>query len=244
MRRGRQSGAAVKGLVGELYRRAAISFPDEDVLVAGRIAHPAAYSLLGGLADVVPRPNYSPTGEERAWGRRLARRFGCEGRYDDRAFRVAPTGNPEAVLDASTVKGGGKAATEVVGTVDVTRGEAVIVFGWATADALANGLGHYSDPVDPSGSRNVAQGLRRARAASISARSASGVVTGSRHANRSQTYAAGCSSTSVRSASSGVTVGAGARLGLDRDRGRDQPGEHLVPERRRRRRRARSRSAG
>ena len=35
VRRGRQSGAAVKGLVGELYRRAAISFPDEDVLVAG-----------------------------------------------------------------------------------------------------------------------------------------------------------------------------------------------------------------
>jgi hypothetical protein len=144
VRRGRQAGAAVKGLVGELYRRAAISFPDEDVLVAGRIGHPAAYSLLGGLADVVPRPDYSPTGEERAWGRRLARRFGCEARYDDRAFRLAATGSPEAVLDASTVKGGGKAATAVVGSVDVTRGEAVIAFGWATADALANGLGHAS----------------------------------------------------------------------------------------------------
>jgi hypothetical protein len=143
VRRGRQAGAAVKGLVGELYRRAAISFPDEDVLVAGRIGHPAAYSLLGGLIDVVPRPDYSPTGEERAWGRRLARRFGCESRYDDRAFKLAATGSPEAVLDASTVKGGGKAATAVVGSVDVTRGEAVIAFGWATADALANGLGHY-----------------------------------------------------------------------------------------------------
>jgi hypothetical protein len=142
VRRGRQAGAAVKGLVGELYRRAAISFPDEDVLVAGRIGHPAAYSLLGGLIDVVPRPDYSPTGEERAWGRRLARRFGCEGRYDDRAFTLAATGSPEAVLDASTVKGGGKAATAVVGAVDVSRGEAVIAFGWATADALANGLGH------------------------------------------------------------------------------------------------------
>jgi hypothetical protein len=142
VRRGRQAGAAVKGLVGELYRRAAISFPDEDVLVAGRIGHPAAYSLLGGLTDVVPRPDYSPTGEERAWGRRLARRFGCESRYDDRAFKLAATGNPGAVLDASTVKGGGKAATAVVGSVDVTRGEAVIAFGWATADALANGLGH------------------------------------------------------------------------------------------------------
>jgi hypothetical protein len=142
VRRGRQAGATVKGLVGELYRRAAISFPDEDVLVAGRIGHAAAYSLLGGLIDVVPRPDYSPTGEERAWGRRLARRFGCESRYDDRAFKLAATGNPEAVLDASTVKGGGKAATAVVGSVDVTRGEAMIAFGWATADALVNGLGH------------------------------------------------------------------------------------------------------
>jgi hypothetical protein len=149
-RKGRQAGTAVKGMVSELYRRAAISFPDEDVLVAGRIAHPAAYSLLQILVDVVPRVGYSPTGEERAWGRRLARRFGCDTRYDDRAFRVTPKSKgkakpaPEAVLDASTVKGGGKAATEVLGDVDPLRGEAVIAFGWATADALANGLGHVT----------------------------------------------------------------------------------------------------
>jgi hypothetical protein len=142
VRRGRQSGAAVKGLVGELYRRAAISFPDEDVLVAGRIAHPAAYGLLGGLSDVVPRPDYSPTGEERAWGRRLARRFGCDAAYDDRAFRVTTKGKPQAVLDASTVKGGGKAATAVVGVTNPAKGEAIVAFGWATADTLANGLGH------------------------------------------------------------------------------------------------------
>ena len=67
-RKGRQAGLAVKGMVSELYRRAAISFPDEDVLVAGRIAHPAAYGLLQVLTDVVPRPNYSPTGEERRLG--------------------------------------------------------------------------------------------------------------------------------------------------------------------------------
>ncbi len=51
----------------------------------------------------------------------------------------------EAVLDASTVKGGGKAATAVVGEVDPLRGEAMIAFGWATADALANGLGRNAD---------------------------------------------------------------------------------------------------
>src|SRR6266480_1752252 len=125
---------------GELYRRAAISFPDEDVLVAGRFAHPSAYALLNALADVCPRPKYSPTGEERAWGRRLARRFGCDGRYDDRKFRLKANGASEAVLHTSTVKAGGKAAAEVVGTVKPHKGEAVIAFGWATAEALADGL--------------------------------------------------------------------------------------------------------
>ena len=145
-RKGRQAGLAVKGMVGELYRRAAISFPDEDVLVAGRIAHPAAYGLLQGLADVVPRPDYHRRARSAPGAVGLARRFGCDTRYDDRAFRVTHKGKgkaaPEAVLDASTVKGGGKAATAVLGEVDPMRGEAVIAFGWATADALANGLGH------------------------------------------------------------------------------------------------------
>src|SRR3954451_10764876 len=50
VKRSRQAGTMVKGLVAELYRRAAISFPDEDVLVAGRIGHPAAYGLFGALA--------------------------------------------------------------------------------------------------------------------------------------------------------------------------------------------------
>jgi hypothetical protein len=139
-RRGRAAAPAMKALVGELYRRAAISFPDEDVLVAGRIAHPSVYSLLSNLTDVVPRPRYTPTGEERAWGRRLARRFGCDTRYDDRAFRVTKNGRAEPVIDGSTLKGGGKAIVEMLGTPDPARGEAVIAFGWAVAEALADGV--------------------------------------------------------------------------------------------------------
>src|SRR4029079_18681974 len=42
IRRGQNARARRDRLVAELYRRAAISFPDEDVLVAGRVAHPAA----------------------------------------------------------------------------------------------------------------------------------------------------------------------------------------------------------
>jgi hypothetical protein len=144
VRRSRQSGPAVRALAGELYRRAAISFPDEDVLVAGRVAHPAAYALFGHLDDVVPRPGYSPTGEERAWGRRLARRFGCDGRYDDRSFHLQGAGAAAAILDASTVKAGAKAAVvELLGDVDPACGDAVIAFGWAGAEKLANGLGNH-----------------------------------------------------------------------------------------------------
>jgi len=140
VRRGRNARPALDGLVAELYRRAAISFPDEDVLVAGRIAHPAAYSLFGVLVDVCPRPQYTPNGEERAWGRRLARRFGCDTRYDERTFRLTAHGVPELVLDARVVKAGGKVAAELIGEVDPSNGEAVIAYGWAMAEALADGL--------------------------------------------------------------------------------------------------------
>src|SRR3954447_1306311 len=141
VRRGRNARQALDGLVAELYRRAAISFPDEDVLVAGRIAHPAAYTLFNVLDDVCPRPRYSPNGEERAWGRRLARRFGCDARYDDRTFRVSAHGGPEAVFDTRHVKLGGKAAVEIVGTLDPSSGEALIAYGWAMAESLADQFG-------------------------------------------------------------------------------------------------------
>jgi len=141
IRKGKTSGTTLKALVAELYRRAAISFPDEDVLIAGRIAHPATYNLFAQLDDVVPRPNYKATGEERAWGRRLAKRFSCDTRYDEHAFRVKPGKVPEPVLDASTVKGGGKAAVELVGACSPSGGEAIIAFGWVSADALAGGFG-------------------------------------------------------------------------------------------------------
>jgi hypothetical protein len=140
VRKGRNARPTLDGLVAELYRRAAISFPDEDVLVAGRVAHPGAYSLFSALDDVCPRPKYSPNGEERAWGRRLARRFGGDARYDDRTFRLSPHGSPELVVHAAAVKVGGKVVVELVGEVDPANGEALITYGWAMAEALADGL--------------------------------------------------------------------------------------------------------
>jgi hypothetical protein len=142
-RRAKSAVAAMKGLTGELARRAAISFPDEDVLVGVRLAQPAVYAMLQAYANCVPRPGYTPNGEERAWGRRLAKRFGCDAHYDDRGFKVRIAGRKPTVvpvLDATPVKAtGGAKVVELVGRHDPTKGEAMIAFGWAVAEQLESG---------------------------------------------------------------------------------------------------------
>jgi hypothetical protein len=143
VRKGKTAVTALKSMTGELSRRAAISFPDEDVLVATRLAQPSCYVLLQTYADVVPRPGYTPNGEDRAWGRRLAKRFGVDPHFDDRAFKVAVKGRKPPcvpVLDASPVKAtGGAKITSLIGELDARRGQAMIAFGWAVAEELAAG---------------------------------------------------------------------------------------------------------
>jgi len=127
----------LEAMTTELYRRAAISFPDEDVLVAGRIAHPALYQLFGTLQEPCPRPGYKASGEDRAWGRRLAKRFGCDASYDDRAFRSAGNGSPEPKLDIPLGEEPEPEVQELLAPVDPTKGDTLIAFGWAPAESLA-----------------------------------------------------------------------------------------------------------
>ena len=132
-----EAGSLLEAMTTELYRRAAISFPDEDVLVAGRIAHPALYQLFGDLQEPVPRPGYRASGEDRAWGRRLAKRFGCDARYDDRAFRSAGDGKPEPKLDIDLGVEPEPEVQELLAPVDPEKGDTLIAFGWAPAESLA-----------------------------------------------------------------------------------------------------------
>jgi hypothetical protein len=135
-----EAAPVLGALTTELYRRAAISFPDEDVLVAGRFSRPAVYQLFGTLQEPVPRPGYKPSGEDRAWGRRLAKRFGCDGRYDDRAFRASGNGGPEPMLDIDPGGEPEPAVTELLAPVDPAKGDSLIAFGWAPAESLAEVL--------------------------------------------------------------------------------------------------------
>jgi len=143
VRKGKLARDTLKLMTGELTRRAAISFPDEDVLVATRFAQPSCYVLLQSYANVVPRPGYTPNGEDRAWGRRLAKRYGHEPHYDDRAFKVSVKGRKPPcvpIFDTTPVKAtGGAKVTSIVGQLDATRGQAMIAFGWAVAEELAAG---------------------------------------------------------------------------------------------------------
>jgi hypothetical protein len=127
----------LQAMTTELYRRAAISFPDEDVLVAGRFARPTVYRLFGSLQEPVPRPGYKASGEDRAWGRRLAKRFGCDARYDDRAFCATGTGQPEPLLDVDLDGEPEPEVAALLAPVDAARGDSLIAFGWAAAESLA-----------------------------------------------------------------------------------------------------------
>lgn len=131
----------LRRITGELFRRAVLAFPDEDVLLGVRLAGPAGFELFSsslGLQDVVPRPDHKATGEERAWGRRLAKRYGIvPSRYDDRRFRVKGDGTPPVVFDHVSSKPERVADhVEFFEGIDPSAGECVIGFGWAMAEEL------------------------------------------------------------------------------------------------------------
>lgn len=124
-------------LTADQFRRAVLAFPDEDVLVGTRFADPGAFAAFQGLEDICPRPGHKPTGEERAWSRRLAKRFGAEGRIDDRSFVVTGDGSTAGVFDHSST---GDVDDDVAGfftPLDRSRHDVVIAFGWGMAEDLA-----------------------------------------------------------------------------------------------------------
>jgi len=137
--RGRSATPALDAAMRDLYRRAVLAFPDEDVLVGTRLAHPCGYRAFAGLEDVVPRVEHRATGEERAWGRRLAKRFGADGQLDDRTFVLKGDGDAGGLLDyeSQELEAEIEALAELFAVVDSERRDSIVAFGWAMAEALA-----------------------------------------------------------------------------------------------------------
>lgn len=138
--RNSKSDQTLKTILHDQFRRALLAFPDEDVLLGSRLTTPDGYRAFLGLDDVVPRVGYRPTGEDRAWGRRLAKRFGSEKAIDDKTFVMSMPSGPVGGLDYVASKGAIPAgAHDVFGPVDADAGQRLVVFGWAMAETLASG---------------------------------------------------------------------------------------------------------
>ena len=140
VKRSSKRDSVLRALVIEQYRRAVLAFPDEDVLVGTRFENAGGFEAYKALEDIVPRPGHRASGEERAWGRRLAKRFGVErGSYNDKEFTVTGDGSVPCLLDHSSLKPE-KIDPDVQAyfdDFDPDRRDSLIAFGWAMAEYLA-----------------------------------------------------------------------------------------------------------
>ena len=138
--RNAKSDATLKAILHDQFRRALLAFPDEDVLLGSRLTTPDGFRAFAGLEDVVPRQGYRPTGEDRAWGRRLAKRFGSEKSIDDKTFVMTQSPGPVGGLDFVSAKGAVPEGAHVLFEgVEAHKGQRLVVFGWAMAESLASG---------------------------------------------------------------------------------------------------------
>ncbi len=135
---------ALRGLMAEAFHRALMAFPDEDVVVGSRFADAGGLEAFRHLSELIPRPGHRAVGEERAWGRRLAKRFGVESQYDEKTFVVAKAGR-SGFLDHETAKPDKipSDVAELFSEVTDLKGGVLIVHGWTMAEDLAK-LGRLS----------------------------------------------------------------------------------------------------
>ena len=139
--RNSKSEQALKSVLADQFRRALLAFPDEEVLLGSRLLNTDGFRAFQGLEEIVPRDGHKPTGEERAWARRLAKRFGNEKGLDDRTFIITPSGSdPVGGLDVVAPKAKVPAGVEqFFASVDAEKGHRLVVFGWAMPEDLAAG---------------------------------------------------------------------------------------------------------
>ena len=130
----------LQALVAEQLHRAVMAFPDEDVLMGIRVNDPAAFEAFKALSDVIPRPGEGANGEERAWGRRLAKRYRIgNSTYDARSFVATGDGGQPAVLDYESLHPD-RADPGLLAFFEPLRrerGDSLVAVAWATAARLA-----------------------------------------------------------------------------------------------------------
>lgn len=130
--RARNRSSVLRGLMHDQFHKARMAFPDEDVVVAARVAAPGPLDAFRDLHELRPWPGERANGEERAWGRRLAKRFGASD-FDDRSMQ-ATTYADLLVFDYESAKP--QPVDELFVECDIEQGRHLVAFGWAMAEFL------------------------------------------------------------------------------------------------------------
>lgn len=138
VKRTSRRSSVMRAIVSDNFRRALMAFPDEDVLLGTRICSPGGFEAYKPLVDVVPRPDFKATGEDRAWGRRLAKRFGVSaGAYSDKNFAIAGDGGLPVVFDHAPMEPEGfDHLDELFEGTESSNGDCLVAFGWMMAEQL------------------------------------------------------------------------------------------------------------
>ncbi|MFM8554474.1 MAG: hypothetical protein ACKOBO_07680 [Acidimicrobiales bacterium] len=137
VKRSNKRDQVLKGLMGEAYHRALMAFPDEDVVVGSRLRSADGLEAFKSLTDMIPRNGHRAVGEERAWGRRLAKRFGVDATYDEQSFVVKEKGQ-SGFIDHESSKPEKIPADKasLFTNVNAAKGGVLIVHGWTMAESL------------------------------------------------------------------------------------------------------------
>ncbi len=137
--RNNRRGATLRSLMSEIYHRALMAFPDEDVVFGTQLTNPGAFEVFRDLEEELPRPGQKVSGEERAWGRRFAKRLGISSlAYDDRTFVALGDGSTPCIFDYESLKEEktSKDVQELFKVLQVENGDTLIALAWAMAERL------------------------------------------------------------------------------------------------------------
>jgi hypothetical protein len=136
VRRHSKRDTVMRGLMGEAYHRALMAFPDEDVVVGSRFVSADGLEAFDKLDEVTPSPDSQAVGEERAWGRRLAKRFGVDAKYDAKTF-IASNGQ-SGFLDFESSKPDklDPDVVEMFAALKPKSADVMIAYGWTMAEDL------------------------------------------------------------------------------------------------------------
>ena len=137
--RNNKRATILRSLMSEVYHRALMAFPDEDVVFGTQLINPGAFEVFRDLEQELPKYGHKVSGEERAWGTRFAKRLGVSSlAYDDRTFVALGDGSTPRIFDYESAKEDkvSKDILELFKAVQVENGDTLIVLAWAMAERL------------------------------------------------------------------------------------------------------------